>query len=69
MNNIGTTTIKVADAKNPVYSNTSRASVLPPEDLQLIPNQLEVEVGNNVVIPIAVSAFTDIGMWKVRECI
>ena len=60
-NIVGKTEVKVSDYKNPTYFDTGSITVLPPEELNFVSRDFEVETGREIVLPISVLAFPDEG--------
>ena len=60
-NIVGKTEVKVSDYKNPSFSDAGSITVLPPEELNFVSSDFEVETGREIVLPISVFAFLDEG--------
>lgn len=63
-NIVGKTEVKVSDYKNPTFSDAGSITVLPPEELNFVNRNFEVETGRDIVLPISVLAFLNDGMKK-----
>ena len=58
---LGTVKIRVRDRKNLEHYGEATIKVLPPDEMHFLPTPVEAEIGQLLALPLAVSAYVDIG--------